>query len=83
MQALHIELPDDVMAALRLAPDEMVRALRLAAAIHWYSRGVLSQERAAQIAELDRTDFLLALATEKVDAFPVDIADLAAEVARD
>ena len=30
--------------------------MRLAAAIHWYGRGEISQERAAGIAGLDRTD---------------------------
>ena len=36
--------------------------MRLAAAIHWFKRGEISQEKAAQVAGLDRTDFLLALA---------------------
>jgi predicted HTH domain antitoxin len=56
--------------------------LRLAAAIHWYQRGQISQEKAAQIAGLDRTDFLLALAREGVDAFVVDFDDLKRELER-
>lgn len=39
----------------------MVGELRLAAAVHWYSRRLVSQECAARIASLDRTDFILAL----------------------
>lgn len=50
---------------------------------YWYSRGEISQERAAQVAGLDRTDFSMALAREGVDAFGVDFADLERELTRD
>src|SRR5262245_50941534 len=76
MPTVTLELPDDVLSALRRSPEEFVRDLRLAAAVHWYSRGQLSQEKAARIAGLDRTDFLLALAREQVDVFVVDPEDL-------
>ena len=39
------------------------------------------QERAAQVAGLDRTDFILALAREGVDAFAVDMTSLRRELA--
>ncbi len=73
-------IPDEVFSALRRSPDEFGREMRLAAAVHWYSRGVVSQERAASIADLDRTDFLLALAREGVDAFKVDFVSLRKEL---
>ena len=57
--------------------------VRLAAAIRWYAQGLISQERAAAIAGLDRTDFLMALAREKVGAFHVDLDQLAREVSRE
>lgn len=82
MAAVTLELPEDVFSALRRSPSEFARELRLAAAIHWYSRGQISQEKAAQVAGLDRTDFLFALAREGVDAFTVDFADLERELAR-
>jgi len=56
--------------------------MRLAAAVHWYKRGEISQECAAQIAGLDRTDFLLALAREGEDAFVVEFADIERELHR-
>ena len=80
MTTLEMAIPDEVFAALRRSPDEFGREMRLAAAVHWYSRGVVSQERAASIADLDRTDFLLALAREGVDAFKVDIVSLRKEL---
>jgi predicted HTH domain antitoxin len=83
MPKVTLELPEEVFSALRRSPEEFVRELRLAAAIHWYTRGDISQEKAAQIAGLDRTDFLLALAREGADAFVVDIEDLKRELNRD
>lgn len=82
MASLTLQLPDDVFSALRRSPDEFVRELRLAAAVHWYEKGEISQEKAAGIAGLDRTDFLLALAREKVNAFVVDFDDLKRELER-
>ena len=51
-----------------------------AAAIQWYSQGLISQGKAAEIAGLDRTDFLFALAHAKVDAFQVTPEELKEEV---
>ena len=83
MAILKIELPDEVYTALRRSPTEVQKDVHLAAAIYWYSHGLLSQERAAMIAGLDRTDFLMALARERVDAFHVDPEELAREISRD
>jgi predicted HTH domain antitoxin len=80
MTSITLQLPDEAFAALRRSPEEFGRALRLAAAIYWYQRGEVSQEKAAQLAGLDRTDFLLALAREKVDSFTVDLEDLKREL---
>ncbi len=82
MTTVTLQFPDDVFAALRRSPDEFARALRLAAAIHWYERGDISQEKATQLAGLDRTDFLFALAREQEDAFVVDFDDLKRELSR-
>ena len=82
MTSVTLQLPDDVFSALRRSPDEFVRELRLAAAIHWYEKGEISQGKAASVAGLDRTDFLLALARENADAFVVDFDDLKRELER-
>ncbi len=82
MTKVTLELPDEVFSALRKSPEDFVRELRLAAAIHWYSRGEISQEKAANIAGLNRKDFLLTLAREEVDVFKVDIGELRKELER-
>lgn len=82
MTTLTLDVPAEVFSALCRSPDEVGREFRLAAAIHWYQRDQLSQEMAAQVAGLDRTDFLMALARTGVDAFSVDFEDLEGELDR-
>jgi predicted HTH domain antitoxin len=82
MLEITVKLDNDVLSALRRSPTEFANEMRLAAAIHWYERGDISQEKAAQVAGLDRTDFLLALASRGEDAFLVDFADLDNELKR-
>lgn len=80
MTTVTLQLPDGVLSALRRSPDEFVKEMRLAAAVHWYSRGEISQEKAAEVADMDRTDFLMALARLEVDAFVVDFNALRREL---
>ena len=82
MTTVTVELPEDVFSALRRSPEEFGREMRLAAAIHWYGRGEVSQEKAARIAGLNRVEFLAAVARERVDVFQVDFASLKAELDR-
>jgi len=82
MTTVMLELPEDVFSALRRSPEEFGREMRLAAAIHWYERGEISQEKAAHIAGLDRADFLAAVAREKIDVFKVDLDSLTRELNR-
>lgn len=58
MIRVNLDLPEEILSARRLSPDEFVRDMRLAAAIYWYQKGEISQEKAAQIAGLNRRDFL-------------------------
>ncbi len=83
MTALTLTIPDSALSALRRSPTEFVHEIKLAAAIHWYQRGVMSQERAAELAGLNRRDFIRALAREGVDVFILDDASLARELGMD
>ena len=65
---------------MKYTPTEFIKQMRLASAIHWYAKGKISQEKAAMIAELDRADFLAALAREQVEVFTVDIDALQQEL---
>lgn len=82
MPTVSFDIPREALSALRRAPDEFAREMRLAAAMHWYRRGDISQEKAAMIAGLDRADFLAALAREQIDVFQVDLDELQRELDR-
>lgn len=82
MTTLTIEMSERVFTAMRVDPEEFTKEMRLAAAVYWYEQGRISQEVAARIAGLDRTDFLLALARLGKDSFIVDFADLDRELTR-
>ncbi len=82
MTTLSIELPDKIFSVMRYAPEEFKSEMRLAAAAVWYEQGKVSQEMAAKIAGMNRTDFLLALARMGRDSFTVDFEDLDRELSR-
>ena len=68
MATISYELPPSAFAALHLSPREFAREMRTAACVQWYAQGLVSQERAAEIAGLSRADFLEELFRRKVPA---------------
>ncbi len=80
MIPLTVTVPDSAFSAVRRSPAEFAREMKLAAAIHWYQRGAISQERAAELADLNRRDFIRVLAYEGIDVFVLDNDTLAREL---
>ena len=67
--ALTIDMPETAFSAIRKSPSEFAAEMRLAAAVKWYEMGVVSQEKASEIAGLTRADFISSLARFGVSAF--------------
>ncbi|MDZ7615454.1 MAG: UPF0175 family protein [Patescibacteria group bacterium] len=82
MQTVTMEFPEGAFSALRRSPAEFALEMRIAAAMLWYSRSMISQEKAAEIAGLNRREFLAALARNQIDVFAVDFDDLQRELSR-
>lgn len=74
-----MEFAEEAFAALRRSPEAFAAEMRLAAAIHWYQQGMVSQERAAMLAGLPRMQFLAQLAGRGVDVVHVDAESLRRE----
>ena len=78
MQALRIDMDDDVLLGLQRTAEEFAVDLRLAAAVKWYEMGTVSQEKAAQIAGLNRSAFIEALGRFGVSPFQESADDIVA-----
>jgi predicted HTH domain antitoxin len=82
MTQITLDIPDEAFPSQYSSLEALTQAIRLAAAIYWYARGEISQGKAAQLAGLNRKEFLEVLDREKVDVFLVDFDDLKQELAR-
>lgn len=80
MANISYDLPSTAFSALRLSPVEFAREMRIAACVQWYAQGLVSQEKAAEIAGLDRTEFLEELFRRKVPACQVSFEELVEEI---
>lgn len=67
--ALKLDIPDGAFSAIRKSPPEFAAEMRLAAAVKWYEMGMVSQEKAAEIADLTRSEFVFSLARFGVSPF--------------
>ena len=74
-----LEISEEALASLKQDADGFTREMRLAAAVKWYELRRVSQERAAQIADMSRHDFMLALSRFEVSPFQSTVDELRAE----
>lgn len=54
---ITVQVPDMLLEDLATSPEELHREICLAAALHLYSRGLVTQGKASEIARLSRWDF--------------------------
>ena len=66
MKRVEIDLPDETFAGLDRDSGELAAEFRAAAAAKWYEVGRVSQEVAARIAGVSRSEFLAVLSRFKV-----------------
>ena len=67
-KSYSIELPESAFSALRKPPAEFIQEMKYAAVVKWYEAGMISQDKAAEIAGLSRYAFLTLLARYDVSA---------------
>lgn len=80
MTRITLELPDEALPSRDKSAEQFARELRVAAAVHWYSRGEISQGKAARIAGMNRAEFIDELNRQKVPVTQVTIEELKREL---
>ncbi len=83
MTTITFDFDPAIFGALRLAPDEFAREMRIAAAVQWYAQGTVSQAKAAEIAGLSRAEFLEELYRRKTPACQVTFDEIQEEIHAD
>ena len=76
---VHLTIPSETVAALKVAPDQLAPELRMLAAVKLYELGRLSSGAAAHLAGVPRTVLLQRLADYGVPTFDLSEDDLTAE----
>jgi predicted HTH domain antitoxin len=66
VKTLEIQLSDRAVVGLDLDLGELASELRVAAAVKWYEVGRVSQEVAAEVAGMSRSEFVSALSHFRV-----------------
>jgi predicted HTH domain antitoxin len=79
---ITIELPQEALAPIAPTAEAFAKEMRLAAAIEWYRQGRISQGRGAEIAGLNRIEFLEALCRTEVSPSPLTPDELREEADR-
>ena len=68
-RTITMEVPDQMLAALNLSPEEAAKQFRLAAAMKLYEMDKLSSGAAADLAGIPRVEFLARLSEFGIDTF--------------
>ncbi len=79
MSEMTLAIPDDVVSALRLPPDQIESELRKELALALYQRRMLSLARAATLAQMTRWEFEELLCKRQIER-PFSEEDLAEDL---
>jgi len=62
-----IDIPDDVLASMKLPEKDKERLLKIELAIALYQRGILSMGKARKLAGMSKWEFIEELARRKIE----------------
>jgi len=79
-ESVTFEISADLLAALKLGAEDLGRNMRLIAAISYFQDKKLSLGKAAQLAGMNRLDFIDALTERGIVAFGYDESVLDSEL---
>ena len=77
---VHLQLPESLFSTLHKSKEEIIVLLKLCTAVKLYELEQISQERAAELAGLTRTEFLLMLRDFKITPYQYSYEEIKEEV---
>lgn len=79
MSQITVDIPDEMLVALKLTTEEVAESVRMAAAVKFFELGRLSSGAAAQLAGVPRPVFLSRLADYGVSTFDLTAEEMSKE----
>ncbi len=80
LETISFEVSQDVLAALKIGSVELLYRMRLLAAIAYFQEKKLSLGKAAELAGMNRLDFMDILSQKGIVVFDYDESDLNTEL---
>lgn len=69
MKKIELTLPEDIFFALNEKPEELLKDMKTFAAIKFFEMGKLSLGKAAELAGIDKIDFMKLLSEHKISVY--------------
>lgn len=80
METISFQVSQDLLAALKFGSNQLVESMRLLAAIAYFQDKKLSVGKAAELARVNRIEFMDILGKEGIVIFDYDESELETEV---